>query len=24
SDSYFICTVSDRTEEMISHYIQNQ
>lgn len=24
SDSYFICTVSDRTEEMIRHYIQNQ
>ena len=24
SNSYFICTVSDRTEEMIRHYIQNQ
>ena len=24
SDSYFICTVSDRTEEMIRLYIQNQ
>ena len=24
SDTYFICTVSDRTEEMIRHYIQNQ
>ena len=24
SDSYFICTVSDRTEEMIRHYIQSQ
>ena len=24
SDSYFICTVSDRTEEMIRSYIRNQ
>lgn len=24
SNSYFICTVSNRTEEMIKHYIQNQ
>ena len=24
SDSYFICTVSDRTENMIRQYIQNQ
>ena len=24
SRSYFICTVSDRTEEMIKHYIQQQ
>jgi putative transposase len=24
SNSYFICTGSDRTEEMIRHYIQNQ
>ncbi|MBR4456860.1 MAG: transposase, partial [Solobacterium sp.] len=24
SRSYFICTVSDRTEEMIKHYIQHQ
>lgn len=24
SDSYFICTVSDRTEEMVKRYIENQ
>ncbi|MBR2761754.1 MAG: transposase [Solobacterium sp.] len=24
NNSYFICTVSDRTEEMIRHYIRNQ
>lgn len=24
SNSYFVCTVSDRTKEMIQHYIQKQ
>ena len=24
SDSYFICTVSDRTHDMVEHYIQSQ
>ena len=24
SDSYFVCTVSDRTHEMVAHYIEEQ